>query len=116
MVLAVGGIAMSNNSVGPTVYTSDALEIVRRMKRMGQSGRQIADRLGSTERSVAVMASRIGAKKRYRSIHTKLTTKTIDRYKQEARRRNQSLYQFLRRVLTTIDRENLFTAIIDDGK
>lgn len=93
------------------------IDAVRRMKGDGVGNAEIAMAVGLTEGSVKSLCKhrRIRRPSSGR-LALPLGAVVMDVYRAEASRREVPFDRFMRKLLATIAKDNLFVAILDDGK
>lgn len=96
-------------------HSEDLLASIRHMKNERLSNKVIARTLGSTEEAIESLCYKHGIKRRSeRSVV--IGAPLILAYQAEARRREEPLEKFIRRVLRTVLQDNLFSAVLDDDR
>lgn len=101
----------------PWVFTPKNLEILSRMRAEGATSRQMAEAIGSTMNSVR-QTLRHNRRKRPQDhkVEFRIGASTKDLLCAEAERRGMKPRTLARKILLTITNDNLFSAILDDGK
>lgn len=100
-----------------TKYEAHTVEMMKAMKGTGSTNFEIALALGLTEGQVKSACSARGIKKKFDKNQKVPFPKMLRRkYQAEADRRGQRIDNFMRRLLSAVARDNLFSAILDDGK
>jgi len=89
---------------------------VKRLKREGFGSRMIGNALGLTPAQVDRIASTLGARKRFVRFHLRIAVATAQAIRTESVRRGIPYHHLIRKILTTVARENLFSAVLDDDK
>lgn len=107
-------------------YGDDTVEAIRRLKATGLKSREIAMSVGLPTRTVEDLCRRHGIRKRIvvdGRLDLPLGIRLVEQLQAEADRRNERLFPFMRQLLLKIVRpdparpqDNLFSAILDDGK
>lgn len=98
-----------------TRHDPHIISVVRRMKGERARDAEIAMAVGMSEDSLKWLCHKHGIKRpSARTIN--ISAVVANRYRTEAVRRGVRLDRLLHRVLLTVAKENLFAAIIDDGK
>ena len=99
------------------VYTESAVARMRQMKRDGATAFEVAMALGTTEASVRSRSAQLRIKRVNAGfLAASVGGDVVEIFTNEARRRGMRLSHLVRDVLRRIARENLFGAVIDDGK
>lgn len=98
------------------VFTEENIGIIHRMVYEGKSPGEIAAVIGTTPRSLVARCCQLGIPLRIDESHlsAKVDPACVEAFESEAKKRNMQPTQFLRMILTTIARENLFNAVIDE--
>jgi hypothetical protein len=104
-----------------TALDPHIVEKVRRMKGDGARHREIAMTVGMSPSAIGAMCSRRGIRRGWAGcsegrIEMVLGVRLVQAYQKEAERRGIRFDRFMRQMLLTIATDNLFTAILDDGK
>jgi hypothetical protein len=101
----------------PWIFTPETMETILKMKAEGRTSRQIAKVIGSTSDSVRVTLRHRGmVRPRTLRMDFQMGSEIKDIYAKEAERRHMQYRILIRRMLTTIAKDNLFSAILDDGE
>lgn len=100
-----------------SAHREEVVEAVRRMKGEGVRNHEIAMAVGLTEDTVKNMCHRRGIRKPTSGrLELPLGAKLLAALHLEADRRNVPFPRFMREMLSVVARDNLFSAIFDDGK
>lgn len=93
------------------------VDAVRRMKGEGLRNFEISLAVGLSEGSVEWVCTKYGIKRASAArLELPLGAKLMEALHEEARRREVRFDPFMRRMLLLIVQDNLFSAILDDGK
>lgn len=99
----------------PWVFTPETMEAIGKMRAEGKTSRQIAEAVGSTPDSVRQTLHYRHMKRPHdHRLEFQIGATTKEVYAREAERRGIKCRVLIRRVLTMVARDNLFSAIIDD--
>ncbi len=102
------------NGTEPWVFTPEVMETIKKMRANGISARVIAATIGTTRESLQATLCQKGFTA---PLVTRLLNDEVKRiYLAEAKRRRMRPGQLTKLLLTTIAKDNLFTAVLDDGK
>lgn len=91
------------------------IDVVRRMKQTGERDVDIAMSVGLTEDSLKWLCHKHRIR-RPRSDAVSIGRRVTDRCRAEAVKRGMKYEPFMRKLLLTIEKDDLFSAILDDGK
>lgn len=93
------------------------IDRVRILKGQGRKNRDIGMSVGLTESQVKSLCHHRGLKRPVSGrLEVPVGAKVINALQIEATARGERFDNFIRRLLLTITRDNLYSAIIDDGK
>lgn len=96
-------------------FEQHIVDAVRRKKDAGVKNAEIAMSVGLTEDQVRGLCHTRGIKKTMSGrIDVSIGTRLMDVYQHEAAIRGMRFDRFMRKVLVTIAKDKLFTAILDD--
>jgi hypothetical protein len=104
-----------------TIYPKHIVDVIRRMVQSGSSNSEIAIAIGTTERRLQARMSQLGLTRernaRLRnSLPIRVPTKVVKGYMEAAHHRNIEPQNLMRLVLARVAEDNLFAALLDDGK
>jgi DNA-binding NarL/FixJ family response regulator len=103
---------------GPTVFTHEAVAIMRRMAAAGSTAPEIAKAIGAKPSSVSVMCNRYQIKLGMtRHVGASVSLQTRQALIQEAKRRgHQGVGPLIRRILATVAKDKLFDAVLGEPR
>lgn len=100
-----------------SVHPPKIIAAVRRMKGEGVRNSEIGMAVGLTESSIEALCHQRGIRRPTAGrLELPLGAKLTESFRAEAVKRGMRYEAFMRKLLLTIERDNLFTAILDDGK
>ena len=103
------------------IYPKHIIDVIRRMVSSGSSNKEIAMAIGTTERRLQARISQLGITREpdnrlCNSIAIRVPIKVVAGFADAAQCRDIQPQNLVRLVLTRVAEDNLFTAILDDGK
>lgn len=100
-----------------TAHDPHIVESIKRMKQTGVGNAEIAMSVGLTEGAVKALCSKRGIRRRDSHIFSySVKASIMEAVRAEAHRRDVSIPILMRNLISVVVRDNLFAAIIDDGK
>lgn len=101
---------------GPTVFTHEAMAIMRRMAAAGSTAPEIAKAIGAKPSSVSVMCNRYQIQLGMtRHVGASVSLQTRQALIQEAKRRgHKGVGPLVRRILATVAKDKLFDAVLGE--
>jgi predicted HicB family RNase H-like nuclease len=98
-------------------HRNELIDAVRRMKAAGLRNTEIADEVDMTLPAITQICHRHGIRRPTAGrLDLPIGAKLLKALETEAGRRGVPLNRFMREMLVIVARDNLFSAILDDGK